>query len=147
MAVNNQLPTSSEPIGTFGEKSVPVFMGENWYQFFAKLASLLIGGELGFSVESTATATGTTQGTALVMQTEWIEVTTTPLNSGVMLGAFGAGVPSTVFNRGANPLRVYPPVGSQIDTLGVNGAYGLAAGKMQTFSQVEDTEFLSTQLG
>lgn len=153
VVVNNQLnkvPTSLENIGQFGTANVPVFVSSVWYKFFQSLSSLLsdlVGGVLGFTVENAAAATGTTQATALVMTTEWIEVTTTPANSGVMLEGFGPGVPSSVFNRGGATLKVYPPVGSQIDALGANQPYSLATLKMQTFYQVTDTSFLSTQLG
>jgi hypothetical protein len=146
----NKVPTSLEPIAKFGDANVPTMVTREWYLFFQSLALILgnlVGGVLGFTTETGVTATGTTQGTAVVMTTEWIEVTTTPLNSGVMLQNFGPGVPSTVFNEGANSLKIYPSVGSQIDALGANAPYPLPAGKMQTFFQTANTQFRSTQLG
>lgn len=146
----NQVPTSLVPIGTFSSNQVPVTVSNPWYLFFQSLSSLiadLVGGVLGFTVQNGVEATGNSQATALQMTTEWIEVTMTPAGSGVMLQPFGPGVPSSVFNRGANPLKVYPPVGAQIDALGVNQPYVLAATKMQVLSQVEDEQFLSMQLG
>ncbi len=153
MAVNNQqnqVPTSLVPIGSFGAGKVPVTVDQAWYLFFQALSGLvadIVGGVLGFTLEERATATGNSQATALAMATEWIEVTTTPPNSGVMLHNYGPGVPSSVFNSGANTLRVYPPVGCQIDGLGTNGPYLLAPSKMQVFSQTRTSQFLSMQLG
>lgn len=147
---NNQLPTSSQPLSTFGQGNVPTFVATEWYRFFTDLnrvLSDLVNGVLGFTTESGATATGTTQGTALLMTTEWIEITTTPVNSGVVLPGFGAGVPNSVFNEGANSLNVYPPSGSRINNLGVNTPYALASGKMQVFSQTTPTQFRTMNLG
>lgn len=146
----NKVPTSLVPIGTFGDRKIPVTVDNSWYLFFQSLSSLisnLVDGVLGFTVENGATATGNSQATALQMTTEWIEVTVTPAGSGVMLQTFGPGVPSSVFNRGVNTLEVYPSVGAQIDARGVNAPYPLAAGKMQVFSQTENELFLSMQLG
>lgn len=148
----NEIPTSLEPIAglQLGNKRMELTVNNVWYKFFLSLSTVLsnlIGGVLGFTSETGVTATGTTQATARAMTTEWIVITTTPLNSGVGLVGFGAGVPSEVFNHGVNPLKVYPPVGSQIDALGVNAPYVLAASKMQLFSQTDINQFYSTQLG
>lgn len=146
----NQVPTSLVPIGTFGSNQAPVTVSNPWYLFFQSLSSLivdLVGGVLGFTVQNGAEATGNSQATALQMTTEWIEVTVTPVGSGVALRPFGPGVASSVFNRGANALNIYPPVGGTIDTRAVNAPYPLPVGKVQVFSQVEDTLFLSMQLG
>lgn len=148
----NDVPTSLEPIAglQLGNKRMEVTVSAVWYKFFVSVSVILknlIGGVLGFTSENGAVATGTTQATALAMTTEWIEVTTVPAGSGVVLNGFGAGVPSVVFNEGANALKVYPPVGNQIDALGVNVAYLLPAAKMQTFYQTGNQQFRSTQLG
>ena len=146
----NQLPTSSQPIATFGNSDVPTIVTTEWYKFFANLSALLknlVDGVLGFTVQSGATAAGASQATALLMTTEWIEVTVTPPGAGVLMVGFGAGVPETVFNEGANSLSVYPPVGSRIDALAINAPYVLASGKMQTFYQTRTNQFRSTQLG
>lgn len=148
----NEIPSSLEPIAglQLGSKRMELTVNSVWYKFFTSLSAVLsnlIGGVLGFTSTPAATATGTTQATALAMTTEWIVVTTTPANTGVKLAGFGAGVPSEVFNRGANPLKVYPPMGSQIDALGVNAPYVLAATKMQLFSQTDVNQFCSAQLG
>lgn len=146
----NKVPTSLEAISTFGSGKVPTYVESVWYKFFQSLSSVLsnlVDGVLGFTSDSGATATGVTQGDALMMTTEWIEVTTTPAGSGVMLQPFGPGVPSSVFNQGLNSLKVYPSGGARIDALAINAPYPLPAGKMQVFSQVTNTQWLSTQLG
>lgn len=101
----------------------------------------------GTTVQTGLVATGTTQATALVLTRGWNEVITTPVNSGVVIPALGVGIESTVFNEGANALKVYPPVGGQIDALGVNIPYSLASGKMQSLFQLTATRWRSTQLG
>lgn len=121
-----------------------------WYKFFVSLSAVLsnlIGGVLGFTTETGITATGTVQADAYPLSTEWAVVTTAPANSGVLINGFGAGVATTVFNRGANTLKVYPPSGSQIDALGIDVAYSLAANKMQVISQIDVNHFISMQLG
>lgn len=148
----NEIPASLEPVASLqlGDKELKVFATAVWYKFFTSLSSLLqnlTGGVLAFTTETDTTAAGLTQGTAYVLTTEWVEVTTTPIGSGVRLAAFGPGVPNVVFNAGINTLRVYPPVGSQIDALGVNSPYLLAATKTQTFNQIGNARFRSTQLG
>lgn len=105
---------------------------------------------VGVSVSTVAlalTATGTVQGDALVLAANWNEITTTPVNSGAVLGALGIGQSSITFNEGANALKVYPPVGGQIDVLAVNAPYSLAATKMQQFFQLTGSRWRSTQLG
>lgn len=148
----NEIPASLEPIGVLqlGDKQLSVVTPPVWYKFFASLSNLLqnlTNGVLAFTSEDVITAAGTTQATAYALTTEWAEVTITPANSGVKLAAFGAGVPNTVFNEGVNALKVYPPVGAQIDALGVNAPYSLPTAKMQTFYQTGNAQFRSTQLG
>lgn len=244
----NQVPTSSEPIGTFGSANVPVQVSSVWYKFFVSVSGLLsnssgggsgasaildtlgdvVGGMLsrfgtgwhefvatvpnsipvmnpdvpvtlrtfqqlldvigavrgdilfrgaagwqvlapvaggylqslgvgadpqyaagvaGAAVAIGLVATGTVQGDALVLTKGWNEVTTTPVNSGVVIPALGVGLASTTFNEGANALKLYPPVGGQIDALGINNPYSLAASKMQSLFQLTVTQWRTTQLG
>lgn len=150
MAGLNQVPASLEPIGTFGGADVPVSVASVWYQFFQSLSSIvgnIVGGVLGFTLDGSVTAAGTVQADATELTTEWSAVTVTPINSGVVLNDFGAGVPQTVFNLGAHTLKIYPFAGAQVDALGANAAYLLASNKMQVFSQTGDTQFQSMQLG
>ena len=66
-------------------------------------------------------AAGTTQGTATELVNADNEVITVASGSGVVLSSKGtAGDTQTVFNAGANPLKVYPPSGMSINSLTAN---------------------------
>lgn len=99
------------------------------------------------TVATGLTATGTIQGDALVLAAEWNLVSTTGANTGVLLPDFGAGIASVVYNDGANALKVYPPVGGQINALGVNNPYSLPAAKNQIIRQVTAVLWRTTELG
>lgn len=47
----------------------------------------------------------------------------------ITLTALPIGVTFTVFNTGSATMRVYPPTGGQINSLGVNAAYSVAASR------------------
>lgn len=113
-----------------------------WFGLFTRNQSTIP-----YLVETGIAAAGATQATATPLTAEWNEISTTPVNSGVVLDSFGQGFNSTIFNAGANALNVYPPVGCTIDVLAINAAYSLAAGKSQIFSQLSATSFRSQQLG
>lgn len=104
-------------------------------------------GTAGTTVATGLVATGATQATALVLVAGWNEVDTVPVNTGVVVPTLGVGLASTVFNEGVNSLKVYPPVGGQIDALGVNIPYPLAASKVQSLFQLTATQWRTTQLG
>ena len=84
----------------------------------------LIGGGVGSGLVGTAiTSAGTTQATATELTAMDSEVTTVASNSGVILNRLIApGEEQTIFNAGANSLKVYPPTGMQFNSLPVNGA-------------------------
>ncbi len=82
------------------------------------------------------TATGSTQGTAFVLMTEFTEFTTVAASTGAILPSpTGALSPSAgdsfgVVNNGANALSGYPPVGFSIGTAAANTALSLPANKV-----------------
>jgi hypothetical protein len=89
-------------------------------------------------------AAGSTQGTATALTTMFNEVTSTPASTGVIMAnpsTAGTGGIFAVFNRGANTLNVYPPVGAAIDGNAANAAVTIAAGSKNTFVGVSDTQF------
>lgn len=92
-------------------------------------------------------ASGSTQANALALTADWNLIGTTPNSSGVILPALTGGQSVLVVNGGVNPLNVYPPLTAQIDALGVNSTYALAASKMQVFNFFSSASILSTQLG
>jgi len=79
------------------------------------------------------TALGTTQGTALVLPSDFNVISTAALNTGAILPATGFQyqVCDTIIiaNHGANPVTVYPPVGGTIGTAAANTGLALPAGK------------------
>lgn len=92
------------------------------------------------NVVGSLTALGTTQGTAYAIPTSQDSsiFSTVAASSGAILPATGVslGEDYEVANHGANALLIYPAVGGQIGTLGVNAGYSLAAGKLGWFRYV-----------
>lgn len=74
----------------------------------------------------TISAAGTTQGTATLLINGANGISTAAASSGVILFPGGVGTSQLVYNGGANPVKVYPPVGAQINGIPVNGAHTLA---------------------
>ena len=67
------------------------------------------------------TATGTTQATAYVLIADRNFFSTVAASTGAILNSNRSqGDSQTIYNGGANPLTVYPPVGSQINELTTN---------------------------
>ena len=72
-------------------------------------------------------AAGTTQGTATELTATDNELTTVAAGSGVALAsALASGDSQTVFNAGANAVKVYPPSGMKINSLAANAPMTLA---------------------
>ncbi len=85
-------------------------------------------------------AAGTTQGTATELVNADNEITTVAANAGVILSSKGTpGDTQTVFNAGANALKVYPPAGMKINALPTNGAMLLALNTGCLFKFVSTT--------
>ena len=80
------------------------------------------------SVATGLTAAGTTQATALSITADANFVSTVGASSGVIIynGVIGDSV-FIVNDGGANPLTVYPPVGSKFNSLATNTGFTLAA--------------------
>lgn len=95
----------------------------------AASAALFVAGQLR-TVSATLTATGTTQTDALALTNEENICTTVAAGTGVKLMAKPAtgGKIVYVFNRGANPLKVYPASGESFNALATNAAITLAVG-------------------
>lgn len=88
----------------------------------------VIGGAAGAGLTGTSiSAAGTTQGTATQLYAEDNEVSTVASGAGVVMNALlQPGEVQTVFNVGANLLKVYPPLGMGINALAVNVAMTLS---------------------
>lgn len=98
-----------------------------WYT--EGLANGFAGGLQTVSVLDSITAAGTTQGTATVLPARMAyNVTTVPLNSGVLLPASVAGAELAVANNGANPILIYPNGAEKINALAASAGFSAAAG-------------------
>ena len=85
-------------------------------------------------------AAGTTQGTATRLTAADNEITTVAAGSGVILNAdLSAGDQQTVFNAGANAVKVYPPTGFKINALATNASMSLATNTGCLFNCVSST--------
>lgn len=92
------------------------------------------------SVALAQTATGTNQGTAFALTTDWTEFTTVAAGTGAILTISAPGRQQVIANYGANDLLVYPASGGQINNLGTNAAYTLGALSSGAFRQFSATQ-------
>lgn len=72
------------------------------------------------------TATGSTQGTALALVSDFSIFGTVAASTGAILGSRGTTI---VVNNGANTLTLYPPVGGNINGGTLNAGISVPAGK------------------
>lgn len=83
------------------------------------------------------TATGSTQGTALALPSDFNQFSTAAASTGAILPATGFQYQITdtiiVVNHGANALTVYPPTGGTIGTASANTGFSVASGKTAWF--------------
>jgi hypothetical protein len=96
-------------------------------------------GLLGFTTTATASAAGTTQGTATAITAQQTIVTTVASGTGVALNST-LNVPQVIYNRGANQLTVYPFSAAQIEAYGVNSPVAIAVGGSAAFRCVSTTQ-------
>lgn len=82
-------------------------------------------------------AAGSTQGTALVLPSDFNQFSTVAASTGAILPATGYQYQVTdtiiVVNHGANALTVYPPVGGTIGTGAANAGLSIPSGKTAWF--------------
>jgi len=100
-----------------------------------------------FSVDNALTAVGTNRATALVLTKDINNITTAAASTGAVLPAGVVGMAITVFNAGANAIKVYGNGSDTIDA--VAGATGvtLTNAKRATFYCVAANTWISAQLG
>ena len=92
-------------------------------------------------------AAGTTQGTATELISGITQVSTVASGAGVILFTSGIGVSQIVYNAGANPLKVYPPVGMTINNVGTNTAHLLAVNTACEYWTVSSTLIVASPQG
>lgn len=92
-------------------------------------------------------ATGTSRANALALTRSINRIATAAASSGVVLAPMRTGETQTVFNDGANAVKVYAPGSTTID--GTAGATGvtLSAGNRAVFVAMSGTAFQSALLG
>lgn len=78
------------------------------------------------TVADNLVAAGTVQGNALPLGADTNRFTTVGAGAGAILPAMNPGDSVEVINVGANALKLYPPVGGQLNALGANAAYSIA---------------------
>ncbi|HQU16611.1 MAG TPA: hypothetical protein PLO69_10990 [Gammaproteobacteria bacterium] len=96
-------------------------------------------GMLGFTASAAAVAAGTNQATATPITAQITVFTEVPPGTGGELSG-GIGVPQTIYNRGANVLTLYPFMGAQIESFGVNSPVAVAVGGFVTIRCVSPTQ-------
>lgn len=101
-----------------------------------------VGAAGGFTwTEGTLAAAGSIQGDAAAITARTTEVTGADGTKGVILPN-SAGLWTVWNSNGSNNLKVYPPSGAQIASLGTNVNYIAGAGEAQSYLRVSSTKFL-----
>lgn len=95
-----------------------------------------------YTVASGLTATGTTQSDAYAIVYAVNEFTTVASGTGAVLPSSQTGMTVTIFNGGANPLKVYPHSGAKINGLSTNAATLLAANTSIALTCVSTTRWI-----
>ena len=110
-----------------------------WKAFGAGL-SLPLAAAICKDTATSISAAGTTQGTATELTAADNELTTVGAGAGVALAsALASGDLQTVFNAGANAVKVYPPAGMKINALPTNAPMLLATNTGCMFKCISTT--------
>ena len=110
-----------------------------WKAFGAGL-SLPLAAAICKDTATALSAAGTTQGTATELTAADNELTTVAAGAGVALAsALASGDQQTVFNAGANAVKVYPPSGMSINAMPANAPMVLAKNTGCLFKCVSTT--------
>jgi hypothetical protein len=91
-----------------------------------------------------ATATGSTQGTAYALPSDFVVFTTVATGTGAILPKASPTDWYTVVNHGANALLVYPPTGGTISTGATNAGFTVGAGKTAQFQAISSINFAAS---
>lgn len=126
--------------GGFGPQtpSTPIYVDLATADLYVLLGSTVTRVGIPTSVTAGLTAAGTTQGTATSIPSYVNEFTTVAAGTG---GILTAGPQQSVFNGGANPLKIYPPSGAKINNLAANAAMTLAVNTACIFFYVSATKW------
>ena len=120
--------------------STPIYVNLSNGDLYVLLQSTVTRVGTATSVGNSLTAAGTNQATATAMTAAVNKFTTVAANTGALLTA---GIQQqTVYNGGANPLRIYPNVGAKINNLAINAFMLLAVNTSVTLWYVSATEWI-----
>lgn len=114
---------------------------------YAYLNNIVLDELLYESTNDTVSAAGATQLTATPLTDTYNVVTTVPASTGVALPTPNTnfdiqyGDKCIIVNRGANTLNVYPPLGAQIDSLGLNNPFVLPVDGRIMFDSSSTTQW------
>lgn len=99
-------------------------------------------------LSNSLTATGSTQGTALALPSDFNIFTTVAASTGAILpGAVPTSNVTDVYivvNHGASTLSVYPPTGGKIANGSTNAAFSVAANKTAFFYKISSTDYAAS---
>src|SRR6266446_3184399 len=89
-----------------------------------------ITGTMPYTIARSLAAAGTTQGAATPLTSQDNEITssTSGVSEGVIITLVTPGIPTIVHNYSGNDIFLWPPVGGQINKLGVNVKYRIVDG-------------------
>lgn len=113
------------------------------YQYLLSLLAIASSSQATATVSTGLTATGTNQATALQLNSQWNEVDSAVIGTGVLLSALQAGQSQVVINNAGVSIAVYPPPGGSIDGSPANAAVSLAPGSRLTFDFLTATQIIS----
>jgi len=116
-------------------------MALSWKIFGSGLNGLTVKSAFN-DVADSLTATGTNQATAYAMTAADNEFTTVASGTGAILYAGAAGDTQYVYNGGANPLMVYPPSGSKINSLTTNMGVSIPVATGCIFKMLTSTRWI-----
>jgi hypothetical protein len=96
-------------------------------------------------LSNSLTATGNSQGTALMLPSDFCVFTTVGASTGaIMPSNCLPGDWFTVVNHGASTLSLYPPTGGTIANGSANAAFSVAANKMAQVICISPTSFAAS---
>lgn len=99
---------------------------------------------IGGGVATAVSAAGTTQGTATTLPPlSAVMIGTAAASSGVILTAGAPSDSIMVYNGGANPVTVYPPVGAKFNSLSANTGFVLATNTNALCECISATQWLA----
>lgn len=101
----------------------------------------------GLSIDAGVTAGTNAQGQGALTKNMNVITTASSNPSGVTLPTPLVGQEFYVFNRGANPVNIYPPSGATINSLAVNTSIQVASGGWISFRSSAVTQFYSLNVG